>query len=351
MITFFFTFGSTRHVFLRRVAMRLRSRGGFTLVELLVVIAIIGILVALLLPAIQAAREAARRTQCTNNLKQIGIGIQNFHDTYKRVPNSRRIRDYITWAAEIWPFMEEGTVAAMWDHKRSYYTQQDAVRQIQAAVYLCPTRRSAGSQISTEGDSDTNSSPHVAGALGDYGCNLGDITPGLTDRPSMPDIKSTWPNGPFVYSGTTETEDTSGADGTVDLSALDIQYKVSFKQITDGLSKTLFVGEKHIPLGDWMGKKTSANDNSIYNPDYVRSHGRWGGPTHGISRPTDGVDDPKPFNMTFGSWHSGICQFVWGDSSVHPLNNDVDTVALAYFCNRADGVLVTEDSKFPGGDK
>jgi prepilin-type N-terminal cleavage/methylation domain-containing protein len=76
-------------------------RGAFTLVELLVVIAIIGILVALLLPAIQSAREAARRTQCTNNLKQIGIAVQNYHDTRRELPPMRVWDGDRTWLALI----------------------------------------------------------------------------------------------------------------------------------------------------------------------------------------------------------------------------------------------------------
>src|SRR5262245_36307928 len=131
--------------------MRFNRRGGFTLVELLVVIAIIGVLVALLLPAIQAAREAARRTQCVNNLKQIGIAIHNYHDTYKRIPNSRRTFDYITWAAELWPFIEEQNIAAAWDRTRTYYDQKESVRTIQISLYLCPTRR-APPALSISGD-------------------------------------------------------------------------------------------------------------------------------------------------------------------------------------------------------
>ena len=80
---------------------------GFTLVELLVVIAIIGILVALLLPAVQAAREAARRIQCTNHLKQIGLAIHNFHDAHKKLPPSRMPCNHGTWASEIWPYLEQ----------------------------------------------------------------------------------------------------------------------------------------------------------------------------------------------------------------------------------------------------
>ena len=87
-------------------------RTGFTLVEVLVVIAIIGILVAFLLPAIQAARESARRTQCQNNLKQIGVAVQNHHDTRKQFPMGRnRFDQYaVSWAFFLLPYMEETAV-------------------------------------------------------------------------------------------------------------------------------------------------------------------------------------------------------------------------------------------------
>src|SRR5262245_46188100 len=82
-------------------------RRGFTLVELLVVIAIIGILMALLLPAVQGVRESARRTQCTNNLKQIGLGVHNYHDAFKKLPNAYSEKTGLSWQVYILPYIEQ----------------------------------------------------------------------------------------------------------------------------------------------------------------------------------------------------------------------------------------------------
>ena len=106
----------------------LRSRAGFTLIELLVVMAIIGILVALLLPAVQSSREAARRTQCRNNLKQIGIAIHNFHEMHRFLPPSRNYDHYTSWAFLILPGMEKVNLFDSWDPTLKYYYQPDEAR-------------------------------------------------------------------------------------------------------------------------------------------------------------------------------------------------------------------------------
>src|SRR4051794_2767386 len=99
-------------------------RVGFTLVELLVVIAIIGVLVALLLPAVQTAREASRRTQCANNLKQLGLAVANFEDVTNVLPYSRTDPGE-TWTVIILPYLEQPAHFALWDLKKNYYQQID----------------------------------------------------------------------------------------------------------------------------------------------------------------------------------------------------------------------------------
>src|SRR5262245_41369042 len=107
------------------------SKSGFTLVELLVVIAIIGIPVGLLLPAVQAAREAARRTQCTNNLKQVGLGLHNFHESRKVLPPNRYGYLNPSWPALILPYLERGNEFTKWRLDLDYYDPLNKVAREQ----------------------------------------------------------------------------------------------------------------------------------------------------------------------------------------------------------------------------
>jgi len=124
-----------------------QPKRGFTLVELLVVIAIIGILVALLLPAVQAAREAARRMSCSNNMKEQGIALHNYHDTYKTFPpgkitegNCCCTHSGTCWTISILPFIEQGGLADAYNYKGStVLNQYTNFRQTKLAVYLCPS--------------------------------------------------------------------------------------------------------------------------------------------------------------------------------------------------------------------
>jgi prepilin-type N-terminal cleavage/methylation domain-containing protein/prepilin-type processing-associated H-X9-DG protein len=123
---------------------RKRYERGFTLVELLVVIAIIGILVSLLLPAVQQAREAARRTQCNNNLKQIVLGMHNFENTHRHLPFGDRLNDAnvnkVGPGVQILPFVEQQNVHDKYDWNINWYDSgNSAVVQNQLSVYVCPS--------------------------------------------------------------------------------------------------------------------------------------------------------------------------------------------------------------------
>ena len=166
------------------------ARAGFTLVELLVVIAVIGILIGLLMPAVQKAREAASRISCANNLKQISLAMHHYHLDFGKLPPRARLAGSAdanngagaTWAVLIMPYLEQDNLYKQWDLSRRYYDQNDAARRGFVRIYFCPTRRSAGSspETSTSGDqsvlADGSLASNVAGALGDYAVNLGTMS-------------------------------------------------------------------------------------------------------------------------------------------------------------------------------
>jgi prepilin-type N-terminal cleavage/methylation domain-containing protein len=337
-------------IHLMRRPTAIATERGFTLVELLVVIAIIGLLVALLLPAVQSAREAARRSQCANHLKQIGLAVQSYSQSRGALPPARVSGGgHATWAVRILPYMEQSAIAQHWDFEKSYYLQSDTARQAQIAIYLCPSRRGVP-QLSISGDVPAddpaptgNFLVHKPGSLGDYACTVhhNAITGFQKSPPSMNYVYS---SGAMIRS-----EPYSDPWDWNDL-VQDSRWKHPFgwADILDRTSNTLLVGEKHV-RPDNFGKRTAGpgaggstefsgedGDNAIFNGDHYDTFARAAGPANTLARyPTE------PYNTNFGSYHPGVCQFVLCDGSVRAINVTIDGVNLGRLVQRKDGEAVT----------
>jgi prepilin-type N-terminal cleavage/methylation domain-containing protein/prepilin-type processing-associated H-X9-DG protein len=324
----------------------IRIRRGFTLVELLVVIAIIGVLVALLLPAIQAAREAARRVQCTNHLKQFGLAIQNFESSIGKIPPSRVICHNGTWYTELWPYMELGANAAAWDKTKMYRSTDPNMQQpldnlkFQIPFAYCPSRRGPP-QLSID-DDGVEGDAAVPGALGDYAGVCGDGR--------FPDNPAQGANGYFVHSGPYRESD--GLASWSDCgSRVRPTYLLSFKDVTDGLSNSIFVGEKHVLQGCQVIPGTTKPcefgrwalaDGSVYNPNWDAAVVRWVGFGRWqlAQSPTDMGRPGDPFFEWFGSNHPGTVQFLYGDGHVENLTTSTSIRILRYLAMRNDGNIL-----------
>jgi len=301
-------------------------RRGFTLVELLVVIAIIGVLVALLLPAIQAAREAARRTQCLNHLKQIGVALHNFHDVRRGIPPSRLPCHHGTWYSELWDYLEQTALRGAWDAKLAFHYQPPANVQVQIPLFYCPTRRSPP-QLSVSGDG-IGSVPHRPGALGDYA--------GVAGNGRYHDWPFPTANGSIVHGGPYDDKGTVNVNCSgqePDWRFNGVEYGLRFENIADGLSHTLFIGEKHVPEGRFGDG--AVGDSSIYNPDHADVVVRWAGSNFSLAR------GPRDVRIdVFGSYHPEICHFLFGDGRARPLAVSASAIALSRLSVRDDGQIV-----------
>lgn len=299
------------------------ARRGVSLVEILIVIGIMGLLIQLALPAIQRSREAARRVQCADHLRQIGLAVQSFHGAQNAFPRSRQRCNHGTWVTELWPYLDRADLADRWDPARSYHAQPLDVIRTCVPIMFCPTRRSPPA-LSRPGEDDRGPATGRSGALGDYAANIGDGTlPGDED--------SLGANGVFV-SRAMRLADCKGTDPEFIYEGE--PFYTSYKSITDGTSKTLLIGEKGVT--EWghgyriVPPSALMYDNSVYNPDDNFTVGRLAGPDFGLH---DGN-----FGRDFGSDHSGICQFVFADGSLHTLANGMDPVTLGHLANRSDGL-------------
>ncbi|MGI9458291.1 MAG: DUF1559 domain-containing protein [Aeoliella sp.] len=251
-------------------------RRGFTLVELLVVIAIIGTLVALVLPAVQAARESARRAECQNNLHQVGLALQSHHNDNEALPIGcvewrpwrGTVERQLAWSVFLLPYLEQQTLYDGLDLSKPF---DDPANADAAATvlpdFVCPSSRRGEQSANVRGPCD-------------YGGIYGE--------------RITGPNNP--------------PKGT-----MLIDTPVSFRQITDGTSKTIVVAEDtEFGNGEWI------NGRNIFDQAFA-------------------INAAPAFENDMRSEHPGGAQCVLADGSVHFLIEDMDLKTLAALCTRAGG--------------
>ncbi len=254
---------------------------GFSLVELLVVIAVIGVLVALLLPAIQMARESARRTHCFNNLKQIGVGVHNYLDARRRLPPGgiewrppgSTTHRQLAWSAFILPYLEEQALYDRLDLKTPFDSPQNASAAATVLpVYVCPSSRRATNDVGGRGPCD-------------YGGMFGERITG----PNNP------PNGTMLY---------------------DVAFRIS--QISDGTSKTILIAEDSVfSEGQWI------NGRNVFDQAFA-------------------INAAPLFENDMRSDHPDGANALLVDGSVHLLTETLELRTLAALCTRAKGDSVGE---------
>ncbi len=309
-------------------SLRACPSGGFTLVELLVVIAIIGVLVALLLPAVQQAREASRRAKCLNNLKQMGVAIHNYHDSFKCFPPGGitlgcccNTKSYTSWTISILPFLESNNLAERYipevfneDNPNRF------VREQYVGIYTCPSEREPRRLLSP----DSGPGANVKYMTGNYrgmegrsdGTGWWDNQQNRTSCPGSPDwlndpMKSTW----------------KGIFHNVD----NLLKPEAMHTIRDGTSNTLMVGENVTRTHDNRGTFW-AYSYASYNKSAALPQSRTLIGDYDRCVAIGGAGGENACKRGWGSYHPGVLQFALADGSVRPLRINMD---MNIFCEMA----------------
>jgi len=334
--------------------MNTTKRTAFTLVELLVVIAIIGILVSLLLPAIQAAREAARRVQCANHLKQIGLAVHNYIDAHGVLPIGARAGPWISssrntgrmgtnWKTSILPFLEENSLYDRLDFKRSMFAPDwfgnEMLQELVIGIYNCPSSPYDPLTDYDRGSNRSHDGPYKDGQKHDY-VGIAGAYPDPAERGR--DTCNLAQYGWICRNG-----------------LLVANENKSVRHATDGTSKIILVAEQSgkvgIPLtstrlmyfpirsnycGGWCGAfgyETAAEAGGTRLTYNGLTTVRW---KLNAPRGVAGSSDMAGRNNTIlNSSHEGSVQVVLADGSVHPLNDGMDVALLRMLCSADDGLV------------
>lgn len=326
-----------------------RRLAAFTLVELLVVIAIIGILVALLLPAVQAAREAARRAQCANNLKQIGLALQNYESTYRVFPPcltlpASRIGDSWSAQARILPFLEQAALHEEIDFTKSYDTFP-TVKTFRVPTYLCPSEvkdrvrtdaaglpihypLSYGVNMGTWFVYDANSNRGGEGAFVPNDCRAGaDFLDGTSNTLAVAEVKAYTPYFRDAPSGSVPPA------------------------IPADASSLCGVGSFKADSGhtEWVdGRSHQTGFTAVFSPNQ-RVDCVQGGQAYDIDwtswregvAPAPPAANPTYAAVTSRSYHPGIVNVLLMDGSTRPASNDTDLATWRAMATRAAGETQT----------
>jgi prepilin-type N-terminal cleavage/methylation domain-containing protein/prepilin-type processing-associated H-X9-DG protein len=325
----------------------LKGRRGFTLVELLVVIAIIGILVSMLLPAVQAAREAARRAHCTNHLKQLGLAFLEHEAATRRFPANgwgyywagdpdlgSGSKQPGSWIYNVLPYIEQQTAHDLG------MGQDDTVKKAGGAqresilvpTVNCPSRRQLGTQLYNGGPGgiafyNTAYAPRLSRA--DYAVNAGDDR-GLT----QPSANSCYPGESGYFPSTYAQAATYVWPNLSYLNGVCFRRsEIAISQITDGTSATYLVGEKYLTPDNYENGSDNGDNEGMYS---------------GFANNQTRFCDLAPFQDTpgfaqytiYGSAHAGAFNMAMCDGSVHGVPYEVDSTVHGRLGNRHDGKVV-----------
>ncbi len=329
------------------VCARTRKRPGFTLIELLVVIAIIAVLIGLLLPAVQKVREAASRMKCENNLKQMGLALHMYHDSYQAFPagyyawpstNVPTSTTYTGWQLRLLPFLEQ---SSLWNQSVAFLTANPAgidsasfpASNFQSPIFICPSNTRPTTVYYTAGGFDVSFElTSYMGVTGNNGSNAGAPANALGGPSILPG-----PNGILYYGSA-----------------------VKMVQVTDGTSNTIAVGERPCssdlsfgwgfsPYGLGYGDGDTllgANDGYMATAQgdvatNVGFHAPLYPASYGLSSNPGGGEAYDKDSAHFWSFHLGGANFLFTDGSVHFLAYGTTAATFSAMCSSNGGEVFT----------